>query len=124
MKQEYANVFAMRAVAKVEKAKGMGSKTTWSTDDHLAAMAECLAKVDVPAGKDAAEVFESVLKETYNVSAFAQYLAKRYDGTGHFVRSEKKAVKADAFSDALSAQIAALKSTLVAAKVSAEEPPH
>lgn len=91
MKTEYAKVFVTIAAGKVVKAKELGSHTTWTTEDHLKAMAQCLAEADIPSGADPAAIYRDVLADTYNVSAFAQYLAKKFEGTGHFVRAEKKA---------------------------------
>jgi hypothetical protein len=95
MKTEYAKVFVGVAAAKVIKANALGSKTTWTTEDHLKACAESIANAVDPQWKEndaeLSERVRDVLADTYNVSAFAQYLAKKFEGTGHFVRAEKKA---------------------------------
>lgn len=109
MKTEYAKVFVAVAAGKVIKANGLGTKTTWTTEDHLKAMAQCLAEVDVPAGADPQAIFQDVLSDTYNVSAFAQYLAKKFEGTGHFVRSEKKAKTVNELDAMLDAALGAAK---------------
>ena len=92
MKTEYAKVFVTIAALKVLKANGLGTKTTWTTEDHLKAMAQAIAdKTDSEHDEAYVQMIQDVLADTYNVSAFSQYLAKKFDGTGHFVRSEKKA---------------------------------
>lgn len=92
MKTEYAKVFVGVAAGKVIKANGLGTKTTWTTEDHLRAMAKALAVATDPEHDEAyVTLIQDVLADTYNVSAFAQYLAKKFEGSGHFVRAEKKA---------------------------------
>lgn len=89
MKTENAKVFAAAAAAKVQKANALGTKTTWTTEDHLRAMAKCLA--DAEATEQATEEqFYGIISDCYNVSAFAQWLEKKFAGTGHFVRRDGK----------------------------------
>lgn len=82
MKAEYLKVFAPVVHAKMSAADAIGSKTTWTTRDHLGALATLIE------GKDKAAALD-VLTECYNVSAFQQTLAKAYKATGHFQRDGK-----------------------------------
>lgn len=83
MKAEYLKVFAPKVHAKMSAADAIGSKTTWTTRDHLSALAELVA------GKEQAQALD-ILTECYNVSAFQQTLAKAYKTTGHFQRDGKQ----------------------------------
>lgn len=107
MKTENAKVFAALAAAKVQKANAYGLKTTWSQDDQHKAMAKCLAQADVPPGADPEAVFFEIVADTYNTSAFAQFLEKKFQGTGHFVRRDGKAKTVSALEAELDAAIAA-----------------
>ena len=78
MKASYMAVFTAAVIAKVNAANGLGTKTTWSTKDHL----DTLAKV-IEANPTQVR---DVLGECYNVSAFQQTLAKMFKSTGHFQR--------------------------------------
>lgn len=82
MKAEYLKVFAPAVHAKMAAADAIGSKTTWTTRDHLGALARLIA------GKSEVESLD-ILTECYNVSAFQQTLAKAYKPTGHFQRDAK-----------------------------------
>lgn len=82
MKAEYLKVFAPVVHAKMAAADAIGSKTTWTTKDHLTALARLIAQ------KSEAESLD-ILTECYNVSAFQQTLAKAYKSTGHFQRDGK-----------------------------------
>lgn len=97
MKNETAiKVFASAVKAKVEKADAMGTKTSWTTEDHLRALADTLAQTDVPNGENQPSgVFYEILSDAYNISAFQQALEKipQYAAKGHFQRAEKKGAK-------------------------------
>jgi hypothetical protein len=109
MKTEYARVFAASVVAKVAKANEIGSKTTWSTEDHLRAMATCLAEAEPVDNVTVAEQFYGIIDDTYNVSAFAQWLEKKFAGTGHYVRRDGKKAQTVSELDAMvDAQLAAI----------------
>lgn len=84
MKAEYQTVFVAAVAAKVKSAEALGSKTTWTTRDHLAVLAGLLANVEQAKALD-------VLQECYNVSAFAQSLEKvpAFKAAGHFQRTGK-----------------------------------
>lgn len=84
-------VFANAVKAKVEKANGMQTKTTWDTADHLRALAKAVATITDPEHDEAyVTLIEDVLKDGYNISQFAQVLATAYEKTGHFQRSARK----------------------------------
>lgn len=97
MKNDTAiKVFASAVKAKVERADAMGTKTSWTTEDHLKALAETLAQTDVPTGEgQPAGIFYEILADGYNISAFQQALEKipAYAAKGHFQRTEKKGAK-------------------------------
>jgi hypothetical protein len=106
MKNETAiRVFASVVKAKVEKADAMGTKTSWTTEDHLRALAETLAQTDVPSGEgQPSGIFYEILADGYNISAFQQALEKipQFAAKGHFQRTEKKGAKsANAFYEQL-----------------------
>jgi hypothetical protein len=82
MKQCNESVFAKHVQAKLEKSNGLGSKATWSTKDHLAAMAECVEQ-------DGGVNTLAVLEDTYNISGFQQHLAKAFEKSGHFQRDAR-----------------------------------
>lgn len=83
-------MFARAVAAKVQAADGIGSKTTWTTRDHLAVLAGLLTNVEESKALD-------VLQECYNVSAFAQSLEKvpAFKTAGHFQRTGKGTPKLD-----------------------------
>lgn len=85
MKAEYQSKFGVAVMAKVKQAEALGSKTTWTTRDHLAVLAELLTNVPKEQALD-------VLTECYNVSAFQQTLAKvpTFKAKGHFQREGAK----------------------------------
>lgn len=105
MKTEYAKVFAAAAMQKVVKSNEVGTKTTWTTEDHLRALATCLSQKEVPTGDGQPEFYE-VLSDCYNVSAFAQFLEKKFQGTGHFVRRDGKKQTVSELDAMFDAQIA------------------
>jgi len=111
MKAENAKTFVAQAAAKVIKANAIGSKTTWTTEDHMRACSEAIANVVDPQWKEndgeLSERIRDVLADTYNVSAFTQYLEKKFQGTGHFVRTEKKAKTVNELDAMLDAALAA-----------------
>lgn len=94
MKTEYQQVFSEAVVAKVKQADAIGSKTSWTTKDHLEALAITLLKFaksqDSDGKEQKAKVLE-ILTECYNVSAFAQTLEKveAFKKSGHFQRTGK-----------------------------------
>lgn len=83
-------VFAASVAKKVKDAESIGSKTSWTTRDHLAVLANLLQN------KSEGEALD-VLQECYNVSAFAQSLEKvpAFKEKGHFQRSGKGTPKLD-----------------------------
>lgn len=95
MKTEYMRVFAPRVAAKMKNAEAMGSKTTWTTRDHLDALA-CVVidNLGITGGPEQVAHWKGqvsdVLTECYNVSSFQQTLAKAYKATGHFQREGTK----------------------------------
>jgi hypothetical protein len=109
MKTEYAKVFAALAVEKVNRANAMGTKTTWTTEDHNRALAKCLAEADIPADVKPEAVFYEVIADVSNPSAFGQFLEKKFAGTGHFVRKDGKAKTVSALESELDAALAASK---------------
>lgn len=84
MKAEYQVRFASAVAAKVKSAEAIGSKTSWTTRDHLTVLASLLTQVSEAQALD-------VLTECYNVSAFQQSLAKvpTFKAAGHFQRDGK-----------------------------------
>lgn len=104
MKTEYQQVFSVAVVAKVKQAEAIGSKTTWTTRDHLAVLTELCAN----AQGDKAKIAD-VLTECYNVSAFAQTLEKveAFKKAGHFQRSAKGTPTLDSLLASLNAAAAA-----------------
>lgn len=108
MKAENAKPFVAIAAAKVAKANALGTKTTWTTEDHLRACAKAIATATDPEHDDAyVDMIQDVLADTYNVSAFAQYLEKKFEGTGHYVRTAKKAKTVNELDAMLDAALAA-----------------
>lgn len=113
MKAQYEAVFTAAVIAKVKAAQEMGIKASWRTQDHLAALADCITKMHVAAlerqsGENEVGITLDVLTECYNVSAFQQSLAKKFAATGHFQRTAEKstATKVDelvAFANSLKA---------------------
>ena len=84
MKTQYEKVFVAHVGQAIERAKTLGVKATWSTEKHLDALAEVakLPEVDV---RDA-------IGECYNISAYQQMLAKKFEKLGHFQREGRKSV--------------------------------
>lgn len=82
-------VFASAVKAKVEQADAMGTKTSWDTRDHLKALAEALATVEIKPGVEPAAAFLEILEDGYNISGFAQMLEKipAFVAKGHFQRA-------------------------------------
>ena len=77
--------------AKVERADGLGTKTTWDTKDHLAALAKAVATATDPDHDEAYVVLiRDVLEDGYNISGFQQMLEKAYAAKGHFQRAGTK----------------------------------
>lgn len=96
--------FASAVKAKVERAEALGTKTTWDTDDHLKALAKSVAMATDPEHDDAyVESILEVLRDGYNVSQFAQMLAKvpAYAAKGHFQRGQRGPTSANEMYKAL-----------------------
>lgn len=89
-------VFAAHVKLAVERAVAIGAKATWTTEKHLTALAEAV--------KANPEGTLETLKECYNVSAFQQLLAKKFEKSGHFQRQAIKSVAEQA--DDLISQLA------------------
>ena len=85
MKIEYETVFVKHVAAKIAKASELGIKASWSTANHLDALAEA---IDRNPGET-----RQVLQECYNVSAYQQTLAKKFESKGHFQRETAKSAK-------------------------------
>lgn len=85
MKAQYEKVFAAHVAQAVEKAVGLGIKATWSTAKHLDALAAVLNEIAESGGD-----MRDALGECYNVSAFQQLLAKKFEKSGHFQRTAQK----------------------------------
>lgn len=94
MKTSYEKIFAQHVGSKLQKAKDLGIKASWTTANHLDALAECIAAHPVEQARD-------ILGECYNVSAYQQLLAKRFEKLGHFQREGKKSAP-EALDDMLS----------------------
>lgn len=69
---------------KLAKATELGIKASWTTANHLDALSNVIKEFP-------AETRE-ILGECYNVSAFQQMLAKKFEKLGHFQREGKKSV--------------------------------
>lgn len=84
MKNAYERVFVAHVGQAIERAKTLGVKATWSTEKHLDALADTckLEGVDI----------RDVLGECYNISAYQQMLAKKFEKLGHFQREGRKSV--------------------------------
>lgn len=101
-------MFAEAVKARVEKSVALGTKATWSMEDHLNVATRIIMK-EVGIDPQDAEVFGSlreVVQATYNHSAFAQRLEKAFEKTGHFQREGRKPRSVD---DALAALAAGLE---------------
>jgi hypothetical protein len=85
MKTTYEKVFAEHVAAKIAKAKDLGINASWTSANHLDALADCLGKHDAGLARD-------ILGECYNISAFQQMLAKKFDKVGHFQRAKDKPI--------------------------------
>ena len=92
-----AKIFADAVRAKVRLAEANGTKTSWSTEDHLKAMAKAIEE-------DGGVSTLAVLEDTYNISGFQQKLAKTFESAGHFQRRREKQKKIS--SDDLISQLA------------------
>jgi len=84
MKTQYEKVFAEHVSSAIQRATALGLKATWTTAKHLDALA---ATVDANPGQT-----RDVLGECYNVSAYQQLLAKKFEKSGHFQRQKDKPV--------------------------------
>lgn len=110
MKTTYETVFASHVAAKITKAKELGIKASWSTANHLDALADCITQsvgeiAELGGGTgETKERVRDCLGECYNVSAFQQMLAKKFEALGHFQREGKKPVSEQA--DDVFAQLA------------------
>ena len=83
--------FQVAINAKVAKANELGTKTTWSTEDHLAALAKAIAQATDPEHDEAyVAIIQNVLTDGYNISALQQGLEKAYEKSGHFQRKGQK----------------------------------
>ncbi len=85
---QYETIMVKHVAAALTKAKELGISATWSTAKHLDALTEVIATE----GKTT-EAIRDILGECYNVSAFQQALAKKFDGKGHFQREATKSAK-------------------------------
>lgn len=85
-------VFASHVGAKLTKANGLGIKASWTTADHLTALADAIVQAIATGTGESKDAVRDVLGECYNVSAYQQLLAKRFEKLGHFQREKVKAV--------------------------------
>lgn len=107
-------VFAGLVLAKIRKSEAIGSKASWGQQDQLSAMADCLDAADIPPGAKPAIYFRDILADTYNTSAWCQYLEEKFAASGHFQREKKGKVKTtDFFMEELDRQRAAQAATEV-----------
>lgn len=88
MNNQNAKIFTEAVKAKVEKSNSLGTKSSWSTEDHLKAMAQAVEQ-------DGGVNTLAVLADTYNISGFQQKLAKAFESTGHFQRRREKNISSD-----------------------------
>lgn len=82
MKAENEKVFASHVGNAIERAVALGAKATWTTAKHLDALADAI--------RAQPEAVRETLTECYNVSAYQQMLAKRFEKSGHFQRTATK----------------------------------
>lgn len=102
MKTQYEKVFVAHVGNAIEKAKALGAKATWTTEKHLDALAATVAvtldaMILATAPEDRIKweaTIRDVLGECYNVSAYQQMLAKKFEKLGHFQREGKKSTAA------------------------------
>lgn len=96
MKTQYEKVFAEHVSNAIQRATALGLKATWTTAKHLDALADTIVAAqsvlpDDDFTKDR-ETVRDVLGECYNVSAYQQLLAKKFEKSGHFQRQKDKPV--------------------------------
>ena len=84
MKEIYQASFRLHVKAAVEKAVAIGAGATWSTEKHLAALADAI-EANPTALRD-------VLQDCYNISGYQQTLESKFKGTVHFQRAKKKPI--------------------------------
>jgi hypothetical protein len=108
MNASNSKIFGEAAVAKMMKANAVGTKTTWTTEDHLRCVAECCEQADIPPDRKPADVFYEIISDCYNVSAFAKWLEGKYGKTGHYIRSEKRGQTVSELDAACDAAMAAM----------------
>lgn len=102
MKTEYEKVMLDAVKAKLAKAQELGIKASWTTQDHLRAVAKVIVETVPQVNDESADVSKlsdsvfDALSETYNVSAFQQKLAKVFEKSGHFQREGRKSVAQEA----------------------------
>lgn len=88
MDKKQMDVMMIQAAgAKAKAAMTLGIKATWRMEDHIAAATQVMCEV-VKDGVEPAEV-RAAIEATYNHSAFAQRLEKKFKDVGHFQRSAK-----------------------------------
>ena len=113
MNKQNDGIFTKHVAARLEKAKTLGINATWRTEDHLSALAESIwIALDIAHGEQTDERFLGLILETleecYNVSQYQQMLARRFKGTTHFQRAEKKST-AEALDDEIAKLVAQAK---------------
>lgn len=97
MKTQYEMVMLDAVRAKLAKAQELGIKASWTTRDHLNAVAAVITtELTRVAPEKPQGLVVDVLEECYNVSAFQQKLAKAFVKTGHFQRDGRKTVAEEA----------------------------
>jgi len=97
MQTKYEAIMAKAVGVKLTKATELGIKASWTTANHLDALADVIDAFP--------EETREILGECYNVSAFQQMLAKKFEKLGHFQRSATKPTSEQA--DDLFAKLAA-----------------
>jgi cobalamin synthase len=109
MKTQYEKVFVAHVAVKLAKAKSLGINASWTSANHLDALAATIEDAIGQAGNPnpAVDIIRDVLGECYNISAYQQALAKKFAAakSPHFQREEKKTASQN-LDDAL-AQLAA-----------------
>lgn len=82
MQNKYEAIMVAAVGRKLAKATELGIKASWTSSNHLDALAEV---IEAHPGEA-----RSVLGECYNISAFQQRLAKKFAEKGHFQRADAK----------------------------------
>ncbi len=96
MQTKYETIMVKAVGVKLAKATELAIKASWTTANHLDALADVINAYPAET--------RVILGECYNVSAFQQMLAKKFEKLGHFQRSSTKPIAEQA--DDVFAQLA------------------